>query len=137
MERLLLTENPRLTCIPEDLMRAGAALSHGVFRLWCAIQYHIGIPGAKVNFPAQEKLAEMLGISTQQVRAFMKELRKADLVVIEKKEKDNGLGFRYDYTMKDVGKWWKEKGEKMAVERMAAKRKKYIICQPSTLTSEV
>ncbi|HUU37582.1 MAG TPA: helix-turn-helix domain-containing protein [Candidatus Desulfaltia sp.] len=123
---LLIFEGTWVTPVPEEIILAGEALSDGAFRLWCVLRYHARKPGEEPEcFPDQKTLADYLGVSEDQVRKRIGELKEVGLLAVRRQAREIGFGVYNIYTMKDVKKWWTTAGKRKKREKEIEKCRKH------------
>jgi len=123
---LLVFEGTWTTPIPEEIMRTGAALTDGAFRLWCVLRYHARRQSDEPRcFPSRKTLSEFLGVSEVQVAKRIDELKRVGLLIVERKARAVGYGVYNVYTMKNTKKWWEREGRRRRTEGSEERKKKY------------
>jgi len=123
---ILVDENfPRTwtTPVPEEIMRAGGAISHGVYRLWGALKFHAR--GKETCFPGMKTLADFLGVNEVGVWRYLREAQEVGLIKVDRQVRRVGWGVINVYTLKDIKRWWRERGKSLKKEKNGKKKGKY------------
>jgi hypothetical protein len=97
------------TFVPEEIVSCGGAISFGARALWGILKFHC--QNRENYFPDMNTLTDFMGASEAGVRRYLNELEKVGLLEVTHQVRRVGRGMINHYTLKNVKRWWKEKGK--------------------------